>query len=160
MAFRSRSLLAAALGVCVAHSPLALAEGPPAEAAAASGFHAGDALRRQPSQNQQTADLIAGQLRQSAALHGYDVEVAFQNGVARLTGTVADQPQRAEVLRIIPRRARGSERVLDRLSNGNVVQAGSRLDEPPLWFPLPTPVHTAVQLQTCPFRNRDRPSWQ
>ncbi len=72
-----------------------------------------------------------------AALHGYDVEVAFQNGVARLTGTVADQPQREEVLRIV-QGVPGVERVLDRLSNGNVVRP-VRADEPPL-VPLPTPV--------------------
>jgi BON domain len=136
--FRSRFWLAAALGVCVAHSPLALAAAPPAEPQRL-GFHAGEALPAATSQNQQTADIIAGQLRQNAELHGYDVSVAFQNGVARLTGTVADLPQREEVLRIV-QGVPGVERVLDRMTAAGGV-ATVRLEEPPLVpiVPPPTP---------------------
>src|SRR5438067_2263948 len=73
-----------------------------------------------PSNNQQIADAVADQLRHSGQLHGYDVDVAVQNGAARLTGTVADQAQREEVLRVahsVP----GVERVLDRLTTAGTV---------------------------------------
>jgi hypothetical protein len=135
--FRFRSWLAAALGVCVAHSPLALAAAPPAEPQRL-GLHVGESYPpAATSQNQQTADAIAGQLRQSAELHGYDVSVAFQNGVARLTGAVADQQQREEVLRIV-QGAPGVERVLDRMNIvGGVTPV--RAEEPPL-VPSPAPI--------------------
>ena len=145
MTLRTRSWLAAALGVCVAHSPLALAAAPPAEPQRL-GFHAGEALPAAASQNQQTADVIANQLRQSAELHGYDVSVAFQNGVARLTGSVADQPQREEVLRIV-QGVPGVERVLDRMTMAGSVTPVRLEERPPVPAPIvppPTPEPSVV----------------
>ena len=140
--------------MCVAHSPLALAAAPTAEPPRID-FHAGDALPAPTSQNQQTADAIASQLRQSAELHGYDVEVAFQNGVARLTGVVADQPQREEVLRIV-QGVPGVERVLDRMSiAGSVTPVLA--EEPPLG-PPPAPIVPLPTPAPVPAVPNDRPA--
>jgi hypothetical protein len=50
--------------------------------------------------NQQMAQLIAQNLRESGKLRKFEVDVVFQNGVAELHGTVADEEQRAEAVRI------------------------------------------------------------
>ena len=148
MTFRSRYWLAAALGVCMAHSSGAFAGAPAAEPPRLD-LHNGSALPGAPSDNQRIADAIANQLRQSAQLHGYSVDVDVQNGVARMTGVVADQTQREEVLRIahgVP----GVERILDRLTTPSGV-ATVRAEEPP---PLPgTPIP-----EPTPIRRNDGPA--
>jgi hypothetical protein len=128
--FPSRYWLAAALGVCVAHASGAWAAGgaPPPRLEISPGQAVPAA-----SENQRLADAVAGQLRQSGRLHSYDVDVAVEDRIVRLTGAVADDAQRDEVLRItygVP----GVERVLDRLTVGGVAPA--RLDEAP---PAPLP---------------------
>jgi len=67
--------------------------------------------------NQKLADAIAEQLCHSANLHHYTIDVAFQDGTAELNGTVADELQRDEALRIV-RSVNGVERVID-----NVISA-------------------------------------
>jgi hypothetical protein len=65
--------------------------------------------------NQQIANAIADQLRQSGQLNRYTVDITFRDATAELSGTVADQPQREEVLRIaqgVP----GVEKVIDHLT--------------------------------------------
>jgi hypothetical protein len=74
--------------------------------------------RTELSANQKYADTIAEQLRQSGQLRHYSIGVVFQNGTAALTGTVADQPQHEEVLRLV-QGVPGVERVLDQLNMGN-----------------------------------------
>ncbi len=146
MTFRSRYWLAAALGACVAHSAAIAAE--PARLDSLPG-------RALPavSENQRIADAVAGQLRQSGALHGYDVDIVVENGVARLTGTVADATQREEVLRVV-HGVPGVERVVDRLTAaGSVTPA--RADEPPTALP-PTPIPTPT-LEPAPARRNDGP---
>jgi len=131
--FRSRYWLAAALGVCVAHFPGAFAAEPPR-----LDSLAGRPLPAVVSENQRIADAIADQLRQSAALHGYTVDVAFKNGTAELTGAVADTAQRDEVLRIthgVP----GVDRVVDHLTIGGSVTP-ARADGPPAIAVPPTPL--------------------
>lgn len=129
MPLRSRYWLTAALGVCLARPCAAPAGEPPP-----LPLHPGDAVSAvMPSRNQRTADAIADQLRQTGVLRGYIVDVAFQNGVARLTGSVSDQPQREEVLRIV-QGVPGVERVLDRLTTRSGV-APVAAEEPPA--PLP-----------------------
>lgn len=62
----------------------------------------GQALARpEASLNQSMADTIADQLRQSAQLRHYMVNISFANGRAELTGSVSDSMQREEVLRIV-----------------------------------------------------------
>lgn len=145
MTFRSRYWLAAALGVCMAHSPNACAAEPPRLAP----------LPGQPlpavTDNQRIADAVADQLRQSAELHGYNVDVVFQNGTARLTGTVADAAQREEVLRVahgVP----GVDRVLDRLTLAGAVTPALAEEPPPIALP-PSPI-----AETPPVRRNDGPS--
>jgi hypothetical protein len=90
--------------------------------------------------NQQIANTIAANLRQSGQLRQYHLDIAVRNGTAELTGSVIDQPQREEAVRIaqgVP----GVERVLDRITvNGAItpVQAKTPMPEqgPP---PRPTP---------------------
>jgi BON domain len=147
--FRSRYWLAAALGACMVHSQGAFAATPAAEPPHLD-LHDGPNLSAVPSSNQRIADAIADHLHQSAQLHGYSVDVDVQNGVARITGTVADQTQREEVLRIahgVP----GVERVLDRLTTPSGV-AAARADEA-----LP-PLPGAPTLEPTPIRRNDGPA--
>src|SRR5262245_10368191 len=67
------------------------------------------------SANQQLADTIAQQLRHSGRLRGYTVDVAVRGAQVQVTGSVADQAQREEVLRLV-QGVPGVERVLDRLT--------------------------------------------
>jgi hypothetical protein len=161
---RKRSLLAAALGLCMAHPPAAWSAEPPAEPGR-FGFPAGEplpALGR--SANQQTADTIAEHLRQSGQLRRYSVDVTFRDRTAELSGAVADQAQREEVLRIaqgVP----GVERVVDRMTlSGGVVPAraaaevpppaappGAAAAVPPAGGPLPEPVPVFQAPQGAPY---------
>jgi hypothetical protein len=99
----SRYWLAAALALAGA-SP-GMAAGPAAEPGR---------LGLAPAPNQQMADTIAAHLRQSAQLRHYSIDVEFRDGTANLSGAVADQPQREEVLRLV-QGVPGVERVVDRL---------------------------------------------
>ncbi len=53
------------------------------------------------STNQQIAENIARDLNQSGRLRRYAIDVTFQDGIAVLAGTVADQPQREEAIRLV-----------------------------------------------------------
>jgi len=64
--------------------------------------------------NQKMAQSIAEQLRQSGWLRHYQVEVVYHQHTVYLSGTVADQPQREEVLRIV-QGFPGVDKVLDSL---------------------------------------------
>jgi hypothetical protein len=66
------------------------------------------------SPNQQLADTIAGTLRQSVTLKGYTVEISVVGSSVELSGTVASQPQKEEVLRLV-QGVPGVERVVDHL---------------------------------------------
>ena len=148
MTFRFRYWLAAALGVCVAHSQGIAA--PPAVEPPRLALPGGSTLQTVPSENQRIADAVANQLRQSAQLHGYSVDVDVQNGVARMTGTIADQTQREEVLRIV-HGVPGVERVLDRLTTASGVATVAAETAPP---PLPgTPIQ-----EPTPTRRNDGPA--
>lgn len=52
--------------------------------------------------NQQVAEAIAGALRQ-ANLNGYEIEIEYKNGIARLTGMIADVRQKAKATQVIRR---------------------------------------------------------
>jgi hypothetical protein len=66
------------------------------------------------SPNQAVANTIAEHLRQSGQLHRYNVDVSFRDGLVDLHGTVTDQLQREEVLRLV-QGVPGVERVRDHL---------------------------------------------
>jgi hypothetical protein len=66
------------------------------------------------SASQQLADTCAAHLRQGGQLRHYTINVACRNGIVELTGSVANQPQREEALRIV-QGVPGVERVVNRL---------------------------------------------
>jgi hypothetical protein len=104
---RTRTLLAAAVGLCLgqalpAAEPAPLGVAPPAATAPAM-----------PA-NQKVANTIAENLRQNGRLSGYRIDVFFQNGVADVSGAVGDQMQKEEALRIV-QGVPGVERVRDHL---------------------------------------------
>ncbi len=109
MTVPSRYWLAAAAGLLAAQP---LWGGEPGRL----GVDTAAALPARPalSPNQQTANLIAEQLRQGAQLRRYTINISFEDGVAELTGTVADQLQREEALRLV-QGVPGVERVRDGL---------------------------------------------
>jgi hypothetical protein len=62
--------------------------------------------------NQKLADSIVAQLQQSGMLHDYRVDVSVSGSMVELTGTVASQHQREEVLRLV-QGVPGVSRVID-----------------------------------------------
>jgi hypothetical protein len=143
MTVRSRYLLAAALGLCMAHPLVAQEPGPLAA-------EPGPVLAPQaaPSVNQQVANSIADRLRQSGQLRHYDVDIRFQDGTAELLGAVADQSQRDEVVRLV-QSVPGVERVVvDRLavSGGEIIQVQAAV--PP---PAPAPSAAAAGTPVDPL---------
>jgi hypothetical protein len=65
--------------------------------------------------NQQVAERIAAQLRQSGVLQHYDIDISFRDGTAELKGSVTDAGQRDRVVRLVQNVA-GVRQVADRLS--------------------------------------------
>jgi len=66
------------------------------------------------TQNQRMADAIAERLQRSGQLRGYRVDIRFTDGLAELSGLVADGAQRTEVLRIV-QSLPGVEKIRDSL---------------------------------------------
>jgi hypothetical protein len=104
------------------------------------------------------ADSIAARLRQCGLLRGYDVDISFRDGVAELRGSVTDNAQRDEVVRLV-QNVTGVRRVVDNLSVAGAilpVQAASPpqiLPPPPgaaVPVPLPPPPGAAVPVPTTP----------
>jgi hypothetical protein len=124
---RVRYLLAAALGLCSAHLT-------PAQEPGRLGLNRVPALPT-VSANQQLANTIALQLKESGHLRNYRVELACRDGVVEVCGNVTDQTQSDEALRLV-QGVPGVERVINRLAvtQGNVirVQAEKPATPPPL----------------------------
>jgi hypothetical protein len=90
------------------------------------------------SPNQQIADKIAETLRQNGQLRHYDIDVVVHSGTVTLSGTVADEPQRDEVLRMA-QGASGVDRVLNQIrlaSATTQAQAPPPVEEAPPPLPL------------------------
>ena len=115
MKFRIRYLLIGAFGLWLAH-PVTADEPGPLSVKQSQVL----APTQEVSVNQQVANTIADQLRQNGQLRHYNIHVVFQNGSAELSGSVTDQLQREEALRIV-QGVPGVERVRDNLSVGNGV---------------------------------------
>ncbi len=81
--------------------------------------------------NQRVAEAIAAALRQAAQLRRYRIDIAFADGVAELSGQVADQGQHDEVLRLV-QSVPGVARVRDLIvvPNGVVVPAQASVIAP------------------------------
>src|SRR5437588_1353360 len=127
---RARYLVAAAVGLCAAH--LLPAQEPPR-----LGLER-NSLPAPCSANQQLADAVARQLRQGGRLRDYRIDLVCREGLVELSGSVTDQPQREEALRLV-QGVPGVERVLDRLtltSDAGVTQA--QAGAPPAPLPVPS----------------------
>lgn len=134
MVFRTRYWLAAALGLWMAHP---LTAGEPARLGVAPNASSPSGLA--VSNNQQIANTIAEQLRQSGHLRHYDINIVVRSGVAGLTGTVTDQMQHDEVLRLV-QGVPGVERVRNRIRLAGlepVTQAQAVLPNGPDLAPVP-----------------------
>jgi hypothetical protein len=92
----------------------------------------------QPNINQVLADQVVGQLRQSAILRNYRVDVSVRGGDVELTGTVADLSQKEEVLRLV-QGLPGVVRVLDHIGLGSQAKSIIPVQAPSLPSNLPTP---------------------
>jgi len=90
------------------------------------------------SVNQQMANAIADCLRQSGQLRNYRIDIAFQTGTVELSGQVADQPQRDEVLRLV-QGVPGVERVINRLTLAGAITP-VQADDTPRPLPEPAPL--------------------
>lgn len=108
MVIRTRYLLAAALGLCVAQSL-------PAQEPGRLGPTPSSPLQATPTPNQRLADAVALTLRQGGQLRNYRVDLICADGAVELSGVVANQAQHDEVLRLV-QGVPGVERVIDRLS--------------------------------------------
>src|SRR5205807_4702368 len=106
---RNRYFLAAAAGLWMA-LPL------PGQEPARLEVERGQAIspRVEISTEQTLANTIADHLRQSGQLHRYRIDINVPHGTAELSGSVVDQPQREEALRLV-QGVPGVERVRDRL---------------------------------------------
>jgi hypothetical protein len=141
VSFSSRHWLAAVVGLSFSCPwPMPAAERPTGEP---SGL--GMRAAWSAADNQKVADAIAARLGESGQLRHYTVDIAFRDGAAQVSGSVADQSQREEVLRLV-QGVPGVERVVDRLNvSGAIlrVQAGvapGRLQPVPSGeIPVPSP---------------------
>jgi hypothetical protein len=136
MTHRSRIFAAAVLGLSLASAPAARAAEPSGSAplpslpsAVAEGAKApappGLALDRIPTApaeappgSRQVADAIGDALRQAGKagqLRHYNIDVTVKDGTAELTGTVASQQQREEVLKLV-NGVTGVRQVVDKLA--------------------------------------------
>lgn len=157
MTLRSRiitkSLLAAGLG-------LGMAQYLPAQEPARLNVERDSTLQAELPANQQIANTIAAQLRNSGQLRHFSIDISFQNGIAQLSGNVADQMQRDEAIRLT-QAVPGVERVVDRMNTNSGIQqvqadkfppvpgqaapkkegTNQRLQDPmPMWqSPMPSP---------------------
>jgi len=108
----SRYLLTAALG-------LGLIQALPGQEPGPLGVAGGQAVppKAVTSANQQLADTIADQLRHSALLQGYVIDISVQGPNVRLTGALSTQQQKDEAIRVV-RGVPGLEKITDSMTLG------------------------------------------
>lgn len=145
MKLRARYLVAAALGLCASQLP--------AQEPGRLGLEKAPSLSAAPSSpNQQLADAIARTIRQSGQLHGFHIDVVCQGGLVEVSGTVVDQPQHEEVLRLI-QGVPGVERVLDRLLVAEgLVRLAQAAQPPAVQPPAVQPLPLQGPLQAPPLQ--------
>lgn len=101
------------------------------------------------SANQHMANVIAEQLRQGGQLRHYNISVAYQDGTADLTGTVADQPQREEALRLV-QGVPGVDRVRDYLQLGGARSLSGTVAQAQAVAPKPAEALSPPSLERAP----------
>jgi hypothetical protein len=136
--FRSSSVLAATVGLWLAHNATADPPAPQGQEPARLGVQSGQALppRTAASADQELANRIAEQLRQSGRLRGYRVDIAVENGAVELSGQVADQAQHDAAVSIaesVP----GVAGVRDRIAVGRAAVTPVTAVTQPLQEPAP-----------------------
>ena len=97
------------------------------------------------SANQKLANTIADHLRQGGQLHQYKIDVAVENGAAKLSGTVSDQTQREEALRLV-QGIPGVERVVNQIGLAGAITAVQGLAQAPESAPQPRRVPGGAQV--------------
>ncbi len=146
MTVRSRYFLAAAAGLWIA-LPL------PGQEPGRLQVESGQVLTsREPlAANQNLANAIAEHLRQSGQLRNYRIDVVVQDGITQLSGTVADQPQHEEALRLV-QGVPGVERVQDHLSVAAIapVQSVAAQEQAPAPRKVPNGPPSAVGGEPIP----------
>ena len=133
MTVRFRSFVLAAVGLWMAQPlpgqeplPMLMEPGPRIEMMAPANA------------NQRMADAIAQRLQQSAQLMQCMIHVSFQGGMVELSGGVATEAQRQEVVRLV-QTVPGVVRVQDNMLVSVIVPAQATRGEPPV-LPPATPV--------------------
>jgi hypothetical protein len=113
---RRFQVLAATVGLWMAHNVPGYAQPPSASPPSRLAISPTQPTQSSPtaSANQQLADAVAGELRQSGQLRHYDVGIRAEAGVVTLTGQVTHETQREEVLRLV-QGVPGVERVRDQI---------------------------------------------
>ncbi len=86
--------------------------------------------------NQTLADSIANNLRQSAILRNFTVDVSVQGGDVELRGMIANQAQREEVLRLV-QGVPGVVRVIDQMTLASQAKGIVRVQGPSLPSTMP-----------------------
>jgi hypothetical protein len=141
---RALPALTAAVGLWLAHTCPAWATPPdqlPANEPGRLAVTPGQPLAQTPPlhPNQQLANTLAGQLRASGQLHQYSVDIRVEGGTVELTGQIANQDQRDEVLRIV-QAVPGVARVCDRMTfPGAAVTPVTAITQPVIQEPRPLP---------------------
>jgi hypothetical protein len=115
--------------------------------------------------NQQVADGIAQQLRQSPSLRQFNIDISVKAGTVELTGHVGDVKQREQAQKIAMS-APGVVNVVDKLTTGNIQRVSNSQDQlaelPPAPLPsqmpqirqqMPSPIPAPVQPQGQPQMN-------
>jgi hypothetical protein len=105
------------------------------------GVDHGQAVKPKPVQstNQQIADAVVEQLRNSAHLQGYKIDISFQSGMAEVEGAVSNQMQHDEAIRIV-QSVPGVERVRDHLAmNAPLPVMQTQAAMPPVGEAAPLP---------------------
>ncbi len=163
MTTRSQYWVAPLLGLWLAQASLLPAQAP--KEPDPLRLPAGDALpSRVGCTNQQMADAIAGNLRQSGQLRNYAIDINYHDRTVVLTGAVTDQTQREEALRIV-QGVPGVERVIDHMAPTNItpVQVAEAPRNPPgptlpvLPQPLERPADKGPELAPAPPSNEPAP---
>lgn len=132
MTFRSRYLLASALGLWLVYPSMGQEPSRHGRDATALG------------DNQQTANAIAARLRKSGPLRQCAIQVVYQNGVAELSGQVSSQAQSDEAVQQAASVA-GVQSVVNRITIGEskeskVVRADARVMSPAAGPAEPAPI--------------------
>jgi hypothetical protein len=138
---RAFLVLATTVGLWMAHACPGFASPPDQNQPTEPGrltVAPGQPLQQLPA-NQQLANIVAGQLRTSGLLHRYSVDIRVEAGTVELTGQVANQAQREEVLRIV-QAVPGVAEIQDRLLiPGAVVTPVAAVVQPVIEEPRPLP---------------------